>query len=96
MMTLMFASGGSCRIHLTSVKPSTSGICTSDTTRRYGLPVRTRFAQGGDGLLLPDTSSGRMPQLFSISQRISRLVALSSTISTGVSWANSECAGNAV
>ena len=76
-------SRGSRLIRRASVKPSTSGIWQSEMTTSNGSPAPARLPQRGQartGASL--TAAGFMRQLASISSRMRRLVALSSTTST--------------
>ena len=74
---------GSWRIRSASVKPSISGIMASSSTSANGDPAARARSSAASASRPPSTTVGFMPQLVSISSRIRRLVALSSTTRTG-------------
>ena len=77
------ASAGSRPIRSATVNPSMSGIMPSSSTSGNGVPLAAaqRSSASPSGPLAAHV--GRAPQCRSVSARIRRLVALSSTTSTG-------------
>ena len=82
-MTLRLFRLGSVLIRLMSSKPSIPGILVSMRARPTGLPRRFCRRRVATAAAPSETTRGRIRQLVSISLRIFRLVALSSTTRTG-------------
>ena len=66
------------------MKPSVSGMCRSESTIENGRAVRVASLKHSIACRALAAQTGSKPQLPSISSRIRRLVALSSTINTRV------------
>ena len=69
-----------------SARPSVSGMRASSRTSAYGRPTLTACQSASRAASPSPTAAGSICQPRSHSSRMCRLVALSSTISTGRSW----------
>ena len=83
------ADPGPRRMRSARVKPSMPGMWASSSTSGNALPAAAARPRAASAASPPSTADGRIPQLPSTSSRMRRLVALSSTTSTGRSRSRS-------
>ena len=92
-MMRVAASPALSRIVAATVRPSVSGMRASSKTSAYGRPLAARCQRAFTAAMPSPTAAGSICQPRSHSAKMCRLVALSSTTSTGRSW--SETGGGA-
>ncbi len=83
MTTAVSACAGLALMRSTTANPSTSGMRTSRIMSGKDIPVASACSRWDSAALPPSAVVGLMPQRLRTSAKIRRLVALSSTTSTG-------------